>query len=131
MEISESVHSTLSYIDKPDKEKIQAQVADLLSANGFNEMMANSLTKSAYYENSDNEDPTLVRIMNPLSSDLNTMRKTLLYGGLEAINYNTNRRNPDLKLFEFGNVYCTAPDKKAEKSLDKYFEEEHRAIRYT
>ncbi len=98
VEVSESVHSTLSYVEKPDKEKVLRYIAGLLSSNGFNEMMSNSLTKSAYYEKEEHQDKTLVRIVNPLSQDLNVMRKNLLFGGLEAISYNTNRKNADLRL---------------------------------
>ncbi|HYW95753.1 MAG TPA: phenylalanine--tRNA ligase subunit beta [Bacteroidales bacterium] len=125
VEISDSLHSTLSYIDKPDKEKVAHLIAELLTSNGFNEMMSNSLTKSAYYEKEEHEDPGLVRIYNPLSSDLNAMRKSLLFGGLETISYNTNRKNADLRLYEFGNVYQVDTTVKSEKALDKYHEEEH------
>ncbi len=128
VDISESLHSTLSYIEKPDKEKVHYKIAELLSANGFNEMMANSLTKSAYYETDGKEDTSLVRIYNPLSLDLNAMRKTLLFGGLEAIAYNSNRKNPDLRLFEFGNVYHKAPGTTEDDPLGKYHEEEHLAL---
>ena len=67
----------------------------------------------------------LVRIFNPLSSDLNSMRKDMLFGGLEAISYNTNRKNADLRLYEFGNVYHYHSGVKSENALDKYLEEEH------
>ncbi len=128
VEISDSLHSTLSYIHKPDKEKVLQLVAELLSSNGFNEMMSNSLTKSSYYEKEVNSNPTLVRIYNPLSSDLNAMRKSLLPGGLEAIMYNANRRNADLRLYEFGNVYAIDPESTGDNPLEKYVEEEHLAL---
>lgn len=128
VEVSESVHSTLSYVEKPDKEKVLRYIAGLLSSNGFNEMMSNSLTKSAYYEKEEHQDKTLVRIVNPLSQDLNVMRKNLLFGGLEAISYNTNRKNADLRLFEFGNIYSFDPLAKGNKPLDRYQEEEHLAL---
>ncbi|MEJ6979594.1 phenylalanine--tRNA ligase subunit beta [Pedobacter sp. P351] len=98
------VRASLTNSVKPDKEVVQNQIADLLSANGFSEILSNSLTKSAY----DQDPETAVRMLNPLSSDLDTMRQTLLYSGLEAIAYNQNRKNPDLKLYEFGKVYSTS-----------------------
>lgn len=122
IEISDTVHSALSYINKPDKEKMVNLVSDLLSSNGFLEIMSNSLTRSSYYENEPGEDKELVRISNPLSSDLNCMRKDLLYGALEAVNYNINRKNPDLRLYEFGNIY-NLTGKKSDNPHDKYFEE--------
>jgi phenylalanyl-tRNA synthetase beta chain len=119
IEISESLSSTVSYVEKPDREKVNHMVSELLSANGFSEMMANSLSSAAYYEG---EDKDLVRIYNPLSNDLNVMRKTLLFGGLEAVRYNRNRQNPDLKLYEFGNVYFTDPSIKSPDPHKKYRE---------
>ncbi len=102
--IPSQVRASLTNSVKPDKEVVQNQVADLLTANGFSEILSNSLTKSAY----DQQSETAVRILNPLSSDLDTMRQTLLYSGLEAIAYNQNRKNADLKLYEFGKVYSTS-----------------------
>ncbi|MGC9343000.1 MAG: phenylalanine--tRNA ligase subunit beta [Bacteroidales bacterium] len=122
VEIHESLVSALSYIEKPDSEKINNLVSEMLSANGFSEIMANSLTKADYYVENDRD---LVKIFNPLSNDLNAMRKTLLYGGLEAIEYNRNRKNPDLKLYEFGNVYFSDPDIKDKDPHKKYSEEYH------
>jgi phenylalanyl-tRNA synthetase beta chain len=102
--IPSQVRASLTTSVKPDKEVVQNQVADLLTANGFSEILSNSLTKSVYDQHSE----TAVRILNPLSSDLDTMRQTLLYSGLEAIAYNQNRKNADLKLYEFGKVYSTS-----------------------
>jgi len=82
----------------------------LLTANGFNEIMSNSLTKSAYSSNLDKA----VKILNPLSSDLDVMRQTMLFSGLEAVAYNQNRRNADLKLYEFGKVYSVEEEKYVE-----------------
>ncbi|MDY6800126.1 MAG: phenylalanine--tRNA ligase subunit beta [Bacteroidota bacterium] len=106
IEITEHVNSSISYSQKPDKEKIQNLISETLTANGFHEIMCNSLTKTEYYTNLKSY-PTehLVPIFNPLSNDLNVMRQTLLFGGLESIAHNINRRNPDLKLYEFGNCY--------------------------
>jgi len=125
--VSEKLNASLSYRRKPDKDQIYNTIADLLSANGFNEIMSNSLTRSLYYE-VNNNDPELVKLFNPLSSDLNSMRKTLLYGGLEAIVYNTNRQNQNLKLFEFGNIYSLREKHNEQNRLSKYHEEERLAL---
>ncbi len=101
IEIPTQIRASLNTSVRPDKNSVQNQLADMLTANGFNEIMSNSLTKSFYI--TDNE--SIVRILNPLSSDLDVMRQTMLYSGLEAIAYNTNRRNADLKFYEFGKVY--------------------------
>lgn len=128
IEISEHVNSSLSYSPKPDKEKIQNTISDILTAKGFNEIMCNSLTKADYYNDLESYKPAnLVKIFNPLSNDLNVMRQTLLFGGLESIMYNRNRRNPDLKLYEFGNNYYLK-DSESENLLKKYNEEQHLAI---
>ncbi|MGE0089683.1 MAG: phenylalanine--tRNA ligase subunit beta [Bacteroidales bacterium] len=125
VEISEHVNSSLSYIQHPDKEKVQNIISDLLTNNGFSEIMCNSLTKSDYYNESESYKPAnLVNIVNALSQDLNVMRQTLLFGGLETIEYNKNRRNKDLKLYEFGNVY-KLKDSKNENPLKNYNEEFH------
>ncbi len=114
--IPAQIRASLNYAPKPDKEAVQNQVADLLSANGFFEILSNSLTKSAYTENAD----TAVKILNPLSSDLDTMRQSLLYSGLEAIAYNQNHKNANLKLYEFGRIY--------EKSGEGYRENQRFAL---
>ena len=104
--VSDHVNSTLSYLEKPDKEKIVNIISDLLSANGFAEIMCNSLNPAAWYEqNSDFDKEQLVMLANPLSSDLNAMRQSLLYGGLSSISWNINRQNSDLKFYEFGHCY--------------------------
>ena len=95
------IRASLNYAQKPDKEVLQNQIADLLTANGFYEILCNSLTKISYSSQPD----LAVKILNPLSSDLDVMRQNLLFSGLEAIVHNQNRRKPDLKLYEFGKVY--------------------------
>lgn len=106
IEIPTRVHSTLSYAPKPDRNKLVDLASDLLSDNGFVEIMSNSLTRGAYYEGLRScPEERCVRILNPLSADLNVMRQTLLFNMLEAVQLNTNRRNGDLKLYEFGNCY--------------------------
>lgn len=107
IEIPTQIRASLNNSTRPEKDTVQNQLSDLLSANGFNEILANSLTKSAYSDNLD----TAVKILNPLSSDLDIMRQTLLYSGLEAIAYNQNRRAADLKFYEFGKVYKLENDK--------------------
>ncbi|WDZ99671.1 phenylalanine--tRNA ligase subunit beta [Mucilaginibacter sp. SJ] len=107
IEIPTQIRASLNNSTRPEKDTVQNQLSDLLSANGFNEILANSLTKSAYSDNLD----TAVKILNPLSSDLDVMRQTLLYSGLEAVAYNQNRRSSDLKFYEFGKVYSVKDDK--------------------
>ena len=106
VEIPEHVSSTLAYAPRPDKDRIVNVVSDMLTANGFREIMSNSLTKAAYYEGlSAYPAERCVKILNPLSNDLNAMRQTLLFNAMEAVELNVNRRNADLKLYEFGNCY--------------------------
>ncbi|MEN8156485.1 MAG: phenylalanine--tRNA ligase subunit beta [Bacteroidota bacterium] len=125
VETGSGLRSTLTWSEKPDKEQIVNMVSDLLTANGFYEMKSNSLTKASYHDRDGEEDPTAVRIFNPLSQDLAHMRKNLLYGGLEAVAYNINRKNPDLKLYEFGYAYTMDP-KAAGKEPGERFNEQFR-----
>jgi len=115
--------SVLTYTEKPDKEKITQIISDYLSGNGFNEIVCNSLTKEAYYS----DDPAAVELFNPLSSDLNRMRTTLLYGGLETIIFNINRKRPNLRFYEFGNCYRLLAKADPDKT-DAYQEEERLAL---
>ena len=108
VEIPTQLKSSLVIKDDEDrKHKLANLVSEQLVGQGFNEILNNSLSKSAYYADVQN----LVRIMNPLSSDLNVMRQTLLFGGLESIAHNVNRKNANLRFFEFGNVYFFDPEK--------------------
>ena len=128
IETSDKIVSTVSAIPKPDKEKIKNIVSDLLSNQGFYEIMCNSLTSYDYYkDNHDFPEQNTVRLNNPLSSDLNVMRQTLLYGGLESVSYNINRQINNLKLFEFGNCYYKVK-KDSDNKLDNYCEREHLAL---
>lgn len=121
--ISEHVNSALSYEKKPSREKIMNMVANSLTANGFTEIMNNSLTKAAYYEGLESYKPeNLVRILNPLSNDLNVMRQTLLFNMMEVVALNTNHRHPNLKLYEFGNTYRYNQEKADEGGLAPYSE---------
>lgn len=105
--------SSLSYRTKPEKEKVTNIISDLLVSNGFNEMLSNSLTKSDYYKGTAN---SLVRIKNPLSIELDVLRQSMVYDGLETIVYNQNRRNSDVKLFEWGKTYFKTETKFKEHS---------------
>ena len=106
IEIPSRIHASISRATKPDADKMQQKISDMLVANGFYEIMNNSLTKAAYSEAFPAFDPAQnVKILNPLSSDLNVMRQTLMWGGLESIAFNQNRKVSDMKFFEFGNVY--------------------------
>ncbi len=106
IEVNNHVNSTLSYPEKPDKEKIVNIISDLLSANGFSEIMCNSLNPASWYDQDpDFDKEQLVILANPLSSDLNSMRQTLLFGGLNSVIWNINRQNLNLKLYEFGHCY--------------------------
>ncbi len=125
VEFSDSVHANLSYKSDTDiSNDLQNLISEQLTANGFNEILNNSLTAVSYYENSEsyNKD-NCVRLLNPLSNDLSVMRQTLLFGGLESIMHNVNRKNADLRMYEFGNVYKFNPEADAtEKVLAPYSE---------
>ena len=106
VEFPEKLNTSLAYGIKPDPEKLRRKIAEQLTAEGFNEILNNSLTKVAYYEALEQMPlANCVKIMNPLSNDLGVMRQTLLFGGLESIARNANRKNSDLKFYEFGNCY--------------------------
>ena len=108
---------------RPEEEAVRNNVSNFLAANGFVEIMNNSLTKSAYYDRLKTFPAEhCVRIVNPLSQDLNVMRQSLIPGGLEVVAYNLNRQASAMKIFEYGSVYSRLPEKSAE-TLDGY--EEH------
>ncbi len=123
IEIDSHVNSTLNYLVRPDREKVMNTIADTLSSNGFAEIMCNSLTPAAWFENNEDFDSKqLVLLANPLSSDLNAMRMSLLYGGLSSIAWNINRQNYDLRLYEFGNCYFFREKGSASKRSESYSE---------
>jgi phenylalanyl-tRNA synthetase beta chain len=128
VEISNSLKANLSYQTPADrKHKLQTLISEQLSANGFYEIMNNSLTGRAYYEPLDSYPAShCVSLLNPLSSDLNVMRQTLLFGGLESIAYNRNRKQADLRFYEFGNCYSFDADKKREGDILAGYAEETR-----
>jgi phenylalanyl-tRNA synthetase beta chain len=104
--INDHVNSTITYTEKPDKEKIVNIISDMLTANGFAEIMCNSLNPASWYEKHEDFDAAqLVMLANPLSSDLNAMRQSLLFGGMNSVLWNINRQNSDIKFYEFGNCY--------------------------
>jgi phenylalanyl-tRNA synthetase beta chain len=111
VEIPSKVNASLSFTSKPNKEQTQHVVADLLTANGFLEIWCNSLTKEAYSL----QPEEAVKILNPLSSDLNVMRQNLLMPALESVAYNQNRRQPDIKFYEFGETYHLVNEKYKER----------------
>lgn len=133
VEVPSRVRSTLSYAPKPDRNRLMNLAADFLTDNGFTEIMSNSLTKGAYYEGLTACPPErCVRILNPLSADLNVLRQTLLFNMLEAVCLNINHKNGDLKLYEFGNCYFYDEAKRTEENhLAAYSEEYRLAIAVT
>ncbi len=110
VEIPERMVASITPGRKPDPESVKEGLSAFLAASGFHEIMNNSLTKGEYYSKLKSfPEENLVKILNPLSSDLNAMRQTLLLSGLEVVSYNINRQSADLKLFEIGNVYSYSP----------------------
>ena len=126
VEFSTEMHANLSRrTPVDDAYSLQQVVSNDLTGQGFREIMNNSLTAVRYYEeNADFPISNSVRVMNPLSSDLGVMRQTLLFGGLESIAHNVNRKATDLKFYEFGNVYRfdATKEKTAERPLAQYSE---------
>ena len=122
VEIPTQLKSSLVVKGEEDqKHKLADLVSEQLVGAGFNEILNNSLSKSAYYADTQN----LVHIMNPLSSDLNVMRGTLLYGGLESIEHNAKRKNGNCRFFEFGNVYQFSPEKQNDDDPMQAYKEQY------
>lgn len=130
IEIPEKLNASVNISEKNDPDKLQHAVADMLAAMGLQEIMNNSLTKSAYTEKHPAFEPSAyVAMLNPLSKDLDVLRQSLLFGGLETIAYNQNRKLSDLKLFEFGKTYQLQADKAdPADALKKYKEQMELAI---
>ncbi len=129
IKFEDKIHSSVSLRPKPDLEKIQNEISDYLVAKGFAEMMNNSLTKSEYIDQSKVFDTkNSVQLLNPLSKDLNIMRQSLLFGGLEVIAYNQNRRIQDVKIFEFGKTYFKKDHYDKAKGVKNYYEEKHLSL---
>ena len=129
VEFPEKLNTSLAYGVKPNPEQLRRRIAEQLTAQGFNEILNNSLTKVTYYAPlSQLSLEGCVKIMNPLSSDLGVLRQTLLFGGLESIARNANRRNSDLMFYEFGNCYhysASVREGNDENPLRAYSEEPH------
>jgi phenylalanyl-tRNA synthetase beta chain len=123
IDVTEHVNSTISYSEKPNKEKLVNTISDMLTANGFSEIMCNSLNPATWYEqNSDFDSEQLVLLANPLSSDLNAMRQSLLFGGLSSVVWNIHRQNFDLKFYEFGHCYFYHKDGHRHPLAENYIE---------
>ena len=128
VEFSDNVKSNLSYQTPTDRSyKLQNLISEQLCGCGFNEILNNSLTRSAYYDNLSTYPVShCVMLMNPLSADLNCMRQTLLFGGLESIEHNAKRKNGNIRFFEFGNCYDYNIDHKKEDETLAEFSEDYR-----
>ncbi len=126
IEMGLSVKSTITHSVRPNDHQLKNLVAGHLVGAGYNEIMCNSLSKISYYEKSaDYNVEKSVRILNPLSADLGVMRQTLLFGGLESIAYNRNRKQADLSMFEFGNCYYFDENLETEVNFEKYSQSQH------
>nr|WP_129732703.1 phenylalanine--tRNA ligase subunit beta [Parabacteroides goldsteinii] len=128
IEFSDSVKSNLSYKTATDRSyDLQNLISEQLCGSGFNEIMNNSLTRSAYYDELTTYPVShCVMLMNPLSADLNGMRQTLLFGGLESIEHNAKRKNGNIRFFEFGNCYDYNVEKKREDATLAEYSEDYR-----
>jgi phenylalanyl-tRNA synthetase beta chain len=116
VEVSKAISYTAFNEGKNNDVALENKTASLLEGFGFNEIMSLSLTKETYYPEGNNS----VKLVNPLSNDLNVLRADMLFSGLEAIAYNINRKNSDLKFFEYGRTYTLA-----DKEAPKYAEQKH------
>lgn len=128
VEFTDAVHSNLSYKTPTDENhRLQNLISEQLTGCGFNEIMCNSLSAVLYYEGNEvYPEANCARLLNPLSNDLCVMRQTLLYGGLESLARNINRRRPNLRMYEFGNCYFYNAEASTEKSITApYSEEKH------
>ena len=128
VEFSDNVKSNLSYQTPTDRSyKLQNLISEQLCGCGFNEILNNSLTRSAYYDNLSTYPVShCVMLMNPLSADLNCMRQTLLFGGLESVEHNAKRKNGNIRFFELGNCYDYNIDHKKEDETLAEFSEDYR-----
>lgn len=128
VEVTDHEKSNLSYHTPTDRSwKLQNIISEQLCGCGFNEIMNNSLTRSAYYsELTTYPESHCVKLMNPLSADLNVMRQTLLFGGLESIAYNVHHKNSNIRFYEFGNCYDFTAEHKKEGEILSQFSEDYR-----
>ncbi|MGM9800617.1 MAG: phenylalanine--tRNA ligase subunit beta [Muribaculaceae bacterium] len=132
VEMPQALHASLSFKTATDSaDNLQKLISEQLTAQGFNEILNNSLTAEAYYSDLKTYPADhCVHLLNPLSNDLNVMRQTLIFGGLESIAHNINRRLPDLLMYEFGNVYFCNPEAQStpEAPLAPFSEQSRLAI---
>ena len=132
VEMPQALHASLSFKTATDSaDDLQKLISEQLTAQGFNEILNNSLTAEAYYSDLKTYPADhCVHLLNPLSNDLNVMRQTLIFGGLESIAHNINRRLPDLLMYEFGNVYFCNPEAQStpEAPLAPFSEQSRLAI---
>ncbi|MDR2963444.1 MAG: phenylalanine--tRNA ligase subunit beta [Bacteroidales bacterium] len=127
IELPQALHASIVYADAADNTKQKNAIAELLVANGACEIMNNSLSRSAYYTTlMPEKQEEIVKILNPLSAELDSMRASLLFGVLEVVQYNSNRQLSDFSVFEFGNVY-SKPNNGA-KGIAQYAESQHLAL---
>lgn len=128
VEFGDHVNSSLSYETPTDHAyKMQNLISEQLTGCGFNEILNNSLTRSAYYDTLTTYPVVnCVRVMNPLSADLNVMRQTLLFGGLESIEHNIKRKKANIRFYEFGNCYQYHAENKKEGETLSEFSEDYR-----
>ncbi len=130
VELPDTIHSTMVYAEKPDRVKLSNIIAAQLNGAGFQEIMNNTLTKGAYFNTPSFPQENTIFLTNPLSTDLNALRQTLLYGALESAQHNRNRKNFNLKFYEFGNVqHIIAGSDKTD--LNNYREEPHLSLLMT
>ncbi|MBT3173739.1 MAG: phenylalanine--tRNA ligase subunit beta [Lentimicrobiaceae bacterium] len=124
IDLSGKINTSIGSRPFPDMEKVNNSIADYLVSQGLTEIMNNSLTKGEYTALSDSiKDANNVKLLNPLSRDLNSMRQSMIFGGLETISYNVNRKSTDLKLFEFGKTYRLNHKHKIDTGVKHYHEE--------
>ncbi len=131
VDFSRSLRASLSFKTITDSSnELRELVSNQLTATGFNEILNNSLTAESYYEGLTDDRHVPVKLLNPLSNDLNVMRMSLLFGGLEVIEHNVNRRDANLMLYEFGKIYSRDPlaESTAENPIAPYTENERLAL---
>lgn len=127
VDFSRNLRASLSFKTITDSSnELRELISNQLTATGFNEILNNSLTAESYYEGLTDEHHAPVKLLNPLSNDLNVMRMSLLFGGLEVIEHNVNRRDADLMLYEFGKIYSRdlSEESTAENPIAPYSENE-------
>ena len=126
--IPQKLNGTLASPKKPNEEILRNRLSTYLSAVGFHEIVCNSLTTAIFFENIGYPSESLVKLLNPLSSDLDALRPSLLLGGLQAVALNTSHKNRDLLFYEFGTTYSKAYQTISKNPLEKYKERQKAAL---